>query len=186
LFGDAWPRLGFVAGAVSVCALRFAPPLQESFEHVREWLKEVERYAAPETCKLLIGNKSDRTDRAVSDSEGAALAKELGMPFLETSARTSDNVEAAFIKMAENLIQMRCVLVAGGRRWGRGAWSSLHCAAWRELFNCACLCVPLPVLQRGRGEGDSGQGVAGACTDEEDRLLLSCSVCSSAAAAAVG
>jgi len=80
---------------------------RESFEHVREWLKEVERYAAPETCKLLIGNKSDRTDRAVSDSEGAALAKELGMPFLETSARTSDNVEAAFIKMAENLIQMR-------------------------------------------------------------------------------
>ena len=82
---------------------------QESFEHVREWLKEVEKYAAPETCKLLIGNKSDRTDRAISESEGAALAKELGMPLLETSARTSDNVEAAFNKMAENLIKMRCV-----------------------------------------------------------------------------
>ena len=72
-------------------------------------MKEVEKYAAPETCKLLIGNKSDRTDRAISESEGAALAKELGMPLLETSARTSDNVEAAFNKMAENLIKMRCV-----------------------------------------------------------------------------
>jgi Ras-related protein Rab-1A len=81
---------------------------RESFDHVREWLKEVEKYAAPETAKLLIGNKSDRSDRAVSEGEGAALAKELGgMPFLETSARTSDNVEAAFIKMAENLIAMR-------------------------------------------------------------------------------
>ena len=74
---------------------------------MREWLKEVEKYAAPETCKLLIGNKSDRTDRAISEAEGAALAKELGMPLLETSARTSDNVEAAFNKMAENLIKMR-------------------------------------------------------------------------------
>lgn len=81
---------------------------RESFDHVREWLREVEKYAAPETAKLLIGNKSDRSDRAVSEGEGAALAKELGgMPFLETSARTSDNVEAAFIKMAENLIAMR-------------------------------------------------------------------------------
>lgn len=80
---------------------------RESFEHVREWLKEVEKYAAPETCKLLIGNKSDRTDRAITEAEGAALAKELGMPLLETSARTSDNVEAAFNKMAENLIKMR-------------------------------------------------------------------------------
>lgn len=83
--------------------------VQESYEHVREWLKEVERYAAPETCKLLIGNKSDRTDRAVSEPEGTALSKELGMPFLETSARTADNVEAAFVKMAEQLIQMRYV-----------------------------------------------------------------------------
>jgi Ras-related protein Rab-1A len=81
--------------------------LQESFEHVREWLKEVERYAAPETCKLLIGNKSDRSDRSVTETEGTALSKELSMPFLETSARTSDNVEAAFVKMAEQLIQMR-------------------------------------------------------------------------------
>ena len=85
---------------------------RESFEHVREWLKEVEKYAAPETCKLLIGTKSDRTDRAITEAEGAALAKELGMPLLETSARTSDNVEAAFNKMAENLIKMRCVVPA--------------------------------------------------------------------------
>lgn len=82
---------------------------QESFEHVREWLKEVDRYAAPETCKLLIGNKSDRTDKAVSETEGTALARELGMPFLETSARTSENVEAAFIRMAEQLIKLRYV-----------------------------------------------------------------------------
>lgn len=81
--------------------------LQESFEHVREWLREVERYASPETCKLLIGNKSDRNDRLVSEAEGAALARELSMPFLETSARTAENVEQAFNRMAEDLIKIR-------------------------------------------------------------------------------
>jgi Ras-related protein Rab-1A len=81
--------------------------VQESFEHVREWLKEVDRYAAPETCKLLIGNKSDRTDKVVSEAEGQALANELKMPFLETSARTAENVEAAFIRMADQLIKLR-------------------------------------------------------------------------------
>jgi hypothetical protein len=66
---------------------------------VRDWLKEVDRYASPETCKLLIGNKSDRTDKVVTESEGAALAADMKMPFLETSARTSDNVEKAFVKV---------------------------------------------------------------------------------------
>ena len=58
---------------------------------------EVDKYSQPDTCKLLIGNKSDRTDRVVTEAEGGALAKELSMPFLETSARTAENVETAFI-----------------------------------------------------------------------------------------
>lgn len=70
---------------------------------------EVDRYATADTCKLLIGNKCDRSDRVVSEAEGQALARELGMPFLETSARTAENVEAAFIRMAEQLITMRYV-----------------------------------------------------------------------------
>jgi Ras-related protein Rab-1A len=36
---------------------------QESFNHVADWLTEVNRYASEGTCKLLVGNKSDRTDR---------------------------------------------------------------------------------------------------------------------------
>mmetsp|Transcript_35141 Transcript_35141/g.71640 ORF Transcript_35141/g.71640 Transcript_35141/m.71640 type:complete len:131 (+) Transcript_35141:108-500(+) len=36
---------------------------QESFNHVADWLTEVNRYASEGTCKLLVGNKSDRPDR---------------------------------------------------------------------------------------------------------------------------
>lgn len=80
---------------------------KDSFDHVRDWLAEVNRYANEDTCKLLIGNKNDRTDKAVSTNEGERTAEELKMPFLEASARTAENVEAAFIKMAEELISMR-------------------------------------------------------------------------------
>lgn len=37
---------------------------QESFNHVADWLTEVNRYASEGTCKLLVGNKSDRPDRS--------------------------------------------------------------------------------------------------------------------------
>ena len=80
---------------------------RESFNHVKEWLVEVDKYASADTCKLLIGNKSDRSDRQVSEQDGQSLARELGMPFLETSARTAENVEAAFVRMATQLITMR-------------------------------------------------------------------------------
>ncbi len=44
---------------------------QESFEHVHDWIKEVEKHAQPdEVVKLVIGNKSDVPGkRAVSPDE---------------------------------------------------------------------------------------------------------------------
>jgi Ras-related protein Rab-1A len=66
---------------------------QESFGHVNDWLSEVNRYASEGTSKLLIGNKSDRTDKAVSSEEAKAFAQALGIPFLETSAKSASNVE---------------------------------------------------------------------------------------------
>ena len=80
---------------------------QESFDHVQDWLHEVERYATPGTVKVLIGNKSDREDRVVSTEVGEAFASEHNLPFLETSAKTADNVEAAFLAIASELIKTK-------------------------------------------------------------------------------
>jgi hypothetical protein len=40
-------------------------PVKDSFAHVNDWLNEVNRYASEGTCKLLVGNKSDRADKVV-------------------------------------------------------------------------------------------------------------------------
>jgi small GTP-binding protein len=42
---------------------------QESFDHVNDWLSEVNRYASEGTCKLLVGNKSDKPEKVVSSEK---------------------------------------------------------------------------------------------------------------------
>ena len=77
---------------------------RESFDHVNFWMKEVDRLASPDVCRLLVGNKTDLTDkRAVTTEEGQALATQYGVAFLETSARDNQNVEQAFMKMAATM-----------------------------------------------------------------------------------
>lgn len=51
--------------------------------------------------KILIGNKSDWVEkRQVSPEQGRALADELGIRFMETSAKVNEGVEDAFFTLA--------------------------------------------------------------------------------------
>ena len=73
----------------------------ESFNNVRVWLSEIDRYACENVNKLLVGNKCDLTTRRQVDYEVAKqYADKTGIPFIETSAKQSTNVEKAFLAMA--------------------------------------------------------------------------------------
>jgi Ras-related protein Rab-1A len=88
----------------------------DSFDHVNDWLKEVNRYAAEGTVKLLVGNKCDRTaDRVVTEEQAKEFASELGIPYIETSAKSAKNVEEAFLTMAGQLIKQKATLAASGK-----------------------------------------------------------------------
>eukprot|EP00189_Rhodosorus_marinus_P004908 CAMPEP_0113958318 /NCGR_PEP_ID=MMETSP0011_2-20120614/3324_1 /TAXON_ID=101924 /ORGANISM="Rhodosorus marinus" /LENGTH=218 /DNA_ID=CAMNT_0000969109 /DNA_START=111 /DNA_END=764 /DNA_ORIENTATION=+ /assembly_acc=CAM_ASM_000156 len=77
---------------------------QESFNNVKSWLQEIDRFASEHVKKLLVGNKNDVPGkRQVDESVARSFAEELDIKFLETSAKTSENVEAAFLKMAEEI-----------------------------------------------------------------------------------
>lgn len=77
---------------------------QDSFNNVKTWLNEIDRYASENVNKLLVGNKCDLTGKKVVDFQTAkAFADELGIPFLETSAKNATNVEQAFMTMAQEI-----------------------------------------------------------------------------------
>ncbi|OHT09995.1 Ras-related protein RIC1 [Tritrichomonas foetus] len=85
---------------------------RESFDHVSYWMKEIDRLATADVCKLLVGNKADLTEkRAVTTEEGQALANQFGITFVETSAKENTNVEEIFAKMAEAMQKKAGALV---------------------------------------------------------------------------
>ncbi|XP_060182115.1 ras-related protein RABD2c-like [Lycium barbarum] len=63
-----------------------------------------DRYASDNVNKLLVGNKCDLTAQKVVSTETAqAFADEIGIPFMETSAKSATNVEQAFMAMVASI-----------------------------------------------------------------------------------
>ncbi|KAI0689823.1 GTP-binding protein ypt1 [Cytidiella melzeri] len=76
----------------------------ESYEHIKSWLTEIDRYATEGVHKLLVGNKADLEERRVVQQDVAKeFASHLSIPLLETSAKTSAGVEEAFLAMAKQI-----------------------------------------------------------------------------------
>ncbi|KAL8449743.1 hypothetical protein Emag_003552 [Eimeria magna] len=119
----------------------------ESFAHVDEWLAEVNRYATENTVKILVGNKSEKDrDRVVATEDARRKAEDLGISFIETSAKESINVDLAFTTVAKELIARREAQAAAGgfqaptgdtrqRLGGKLAWRRAgRVSAPHELF----------------------------------------------------
>ena len=71
---------------------------------IRTWFSNVEQHATEGVNKILIGNKCDWEEkRVISTEQGQALADELGIPFMEVSAKSNINVEKAFFSLASDI-----------------------------------------------------------------------------------
>lgn len=77
---------------------------ERTFANVKQWFKTVNDHANDDAQLLLVGNKSDMDTRVVSYDQGEALAQELGLPFIESSAKDDSNVNEIFFTLAK-LIQ---------------------------------------------------------------------------------
>lgn len=78
---------------------------RDTFNHVTKWLEEVKTNSSKNIVVILIGNKKDLEEkRQVSYEEGEAFAKENGLMFLETSAKTAYNVIESFNLSAQCIL----------------------------------------------------------------------------------
>ena len=78
---------------------------KESFESLNNWLIEIEKNANKNVIKLLIGNKNDLEDkRVVSYNEAKDFADSNGLKYVETSAKTNNNVTEAFSEIGKELM----------------------------------------------------------------------------------
>ena len=94
-----------------------------SFDNVKTWLHEIDRYASENANKLLVGNKCecDDTVRQVPTAEGKSFAESVSLNFLETSAKAGTFVDTAFLMMAHDIkTKMTSVSGGGSRNTGLG------------------------------------------------------------------
>ena len=81
---------------------------RESFNNVKKWYDIITRVALPNIILILVGNKVDlTTSRVISTEEGMELAKELNIYYMETSAKTNQNIEDVFEWIALQIINLK-------------------------------------------------------------------------------
>jgi GTPase KRas len=125
---DFWPEYASMMGQMlancETYMLLYAVDSRESFEEIKAWVAKMRRPDEPlsllvatrfaelqgrkgsrraQPCfpAAVVATKNDLPSHAkrVEPSEGAELAKELGCPFVETSAKTGGGVQEAFVEM---------------------------------------------------------------------------------------
>lgn len=69
----------------------------ESFQDLRDWIKQFEEHNLKSTTFIIVGNKSDMADnRKVSKEDAESFAQSQNTEYFEVSAKTGDNVNDAF------------------------------------------------------------------------------------------
>lgn len=107
---------------------------KSTFNHVTDWLNDLRQIAEPDIVVILVGNKADLADdkREVSAEEASEWARRNGvLRYVETSAKSGENVEEAFLAVAERIYQniqagkydlndRRSGVKGSGAGWGGG------------------------------------------------------------------
>lgn len=77
---------------------------RQSFDNVEKWRKEVTDYCGGIPA-LLVANKCDLPDKAVTVDEANTMGTRVNGPFYEASAKTGDQVDNLFTTLAKILMQ---------------------------------------------------------------------------------
>ena len=87
---------------------------RDSFEHVKNWMADVDKFAKEGVLRILAGNKCDLEHmRKISKDEGKELASKYGIQYIETSAKETTNIEELFFNTTETFLNKQ---ISGGNK----------------------------------------------------------------------
>ena len=77
-----------------------------SFNHVKDWLEEINKYTDNKPIKLIVGNKCDlNSDKKISDFEMNSLRQKTGLDIIEVSAKNSIRITDMMELITKKLIE---------------------------------------------------------------------------------
>ncbi len=79
-----------------------------TFEELEDWLKDLHEYAGENIPFVLIGNKADlieKSDELYERESAQVFAKKEKTYYVETSAKTGENVEEAFLNLTTRMLK---------------------------------------------------------------------------------
>ena len=70
---------------------------ESSFRSVKQWIDDCHSYGSHRIHLVLVGNKIDlQSERKITKEDATELATQFGMEFIETSAKTGENINTLF------------------------------------------------------------------------------------------
>jgi len=78
---------------------------EDSFQKVRNWVKELRKIVGSEIPIVIAGNKCDmEKNRHVKEDEADSYAQTVGALYIETSAKLNRNVEQVFLELTKRML----------------------------------------------------------------------------------
>ncbi len=102
-------RYRYYEGA-SISMIVFDVTRPETLDSVHNWYYDVSKFLGEKIPSIVVANKTDLTaQRKVDTNQAKILAKTLELPYIETSAKTADNVDKAFKILVQEFLKARLI-----------------------------------------------------------------------------
>ena len=77
---------------------------KKSFDNLKNWISSIQENSDNNVDVLIVGNKID-LEKSIPTEEGRKISINYNSIFMETSAKTGENVEESFLTLLKNIIK---------------------------------------------------------------------------------
>ena len=92
---------------------------KSSFDHIRNWITEIDKFGKQGVLKVIVGNKLDlENNRKISKEDAENLALKYGVKLWEVSAKDNTNIEEMFVDTIKTLLEKNSKIISESSSMG--------------------------------------------------------------------